>query len=51
MHRDNLWKGLAIQCEPHDVLSEKKENIFESYPRLEVCMFAQSCQIFATPEV
>ena len=40
---------VGLQCEQHEEISEKKENRFQSDPKLDVCMCAQSSRTLCNP--
>ena len=42
-------KTVGLQCEKHEEISEKKEKSFKSYPKLDVCMSAQSSPTLCNP--
>ena len=42
-------KTVGPQCEQHEEISEKKENSFQSDPKLDVCMCAQSSRTLCNP--
>ena len=42
-------RTVGLQCEQHEEISEKKENSFQSDPKLDVCMCAQSSRTLCNP--
>ena len=42
-------KTVGLQCEHHEEISEKKENIFQYNPKLDVCLCAQSSPNHCNP--
>ena len=45
----NKKKTVGLQGEKHEEISEKKENSFQSDPKLDVCMCAQSSLTLFSP--